>query len=277
MQRRGVRLPCLAEDPGKVEVSIRVVGLHLEGAPVPDDGRGDVVEVFVQRAQVEGGLAARLIGLEGGAVAGARLLVPPHAVLEEAQVVPCRGIAGIDADHALVRVHGLFPALGIAVPGGGAREPRLRRVRRGNERPDHAHGQGLPGLALEVARGEVEEALTGAGVETQPVLLDDDALVVDEEPELGQGRLGAGGEALGAVEGGPHLPHGGALPEQRRGRARRHDVPEAIARRVGAEQPQALELGRALGGELEAIAHALHALRIIGAAAGLALSPTPAA
>src|SRR5262245_18431917 len=78
----------LAEHPGQVEVSLSVVGLHLEGQPVPGDSGVEVPEVLLERAQVECRLATAVVGAEGFLVALAGALVVAHPVLEEAQVVP---------------------------------------------------------------------------------------------------------------------------------------------------------------------------------------------
>jgi hypothetical protein len=96
---------------------------------------------------------------------------------------------------------------------------------------------------------EIEEGLAGARIEAEPVLLDHDALVLHDQPQLGEGRLRVGGEAPGAVEGLAHLAHGGAPFEERGGDPRGHELPEAIAGGVAPHQSETLELGCPLGRE----------------------------
>jgi hypothetical protein len=246
VERRRIGVPRLAEHPGQVEVRIRVVGLHLERAPVPPYRRREVAQVLVERAQVERGLAAGVVGLERGAVAGLGALVAPHPVLEQAQVVPRGGIAGVDVHHALVGLDGRLPALGVAVPRRRAREPDLGGVRGRDERADHAHQERLAGLTLEIAALEVQQRLAGARVEAQPVLFDHDLLVLYHQPQLCQRGLGVRGEAPRAVERLAHLAHRRAALEEGRSRAGRHELAEAVAGRIAPQQAEALELPGAL-------------------------------
>src|SRR5215468_411248 len=247
VERGRLPFPGLAEHAGEVEVGVCVVGLHLESAAIPADGRGQIIEVLVERAQVEGGLAAGVVGVEGRAIAGLRTLVASHAVLEEAQVVPGRRVSGIDGDHPLVGLHRGLPALGLAVPRRGAGEPDLRGVGGRDERADETGEQRLARLPLEVGSVEVEQGLARARIETEPVLLYHDALVVYHEPELGERRLRLGGEPARAVEGLAHLAHRRTAFEEGGGDPRRHQLAETIAARVAPHESQALELSRPLG------------------------------
>src|SRR5215472_10644442 len=182
VQGSGLPFPSLAEHAGQVEVGVGVVRLHLEGAAVPADGSVKIVQVFVEGAEVEGGLAAGVIRVESRAIAGLRPLVAAHAVLEQAQVVPGRRVGGIDGDHAFVGLHRRLPALGLAVPRRGASEPDLRGVGGRDERADESGEERLARFPLEVCALEVEEGLARARIEAKPVLLHHDALILHHEP-----------------------------------------------------------------------------------------------
>jgi len=238
-----------AEHAGEVEVGVGIVGLHFQSPAVPADGASKVAQVLVERAQVEGGLAAGVVGVESGPIAGLGPLVASHAVLEESQIVPGRGVAGVDFDHALVGFHGRFPALRIAVPRRRAREPDLGGVGGRDEGPDHAHEEGLARLSLEGDAVEIQERLPGARIEAQAILLDHDALVLHDQPHLGEGRLRPRSQAPRAVQGLAYLAHRRSPVEQCGGDPRGHELPEAIPGRVAPHESQALELGGPLGRE----------------------------
>ena len=212
----------------------------------------EIAQVLVERAQVERGLAAALVGLERGPVALAGPIVLPHAVMEETQIVPGRRVARIHVEDALVGVHRGLPALRVAVPLGRALEPHLGRVGGRDERAHHAGQQGLAGLSLEVPDGlEGEQGLAGARIEPQPVLLDHHLPVPHHQAQLGQRRPHVGREAARAVERGAHLAHARPALEQIRGRAHRDQLAEAQAARIVAQQAEAPELRAALGGQAQ--------------------------
>ena len=187
-------------------------------------------QVLVERAQVERRLAAAIVGAERLLIALPGAIVVAHAVLEQPQVVPRRGIVGIERDDPLVGIDGRLPALRVPVPRRGPRKPDLGGICGGHERPHQTGERRLPALALELTDTEVEEALARAWVEPHPVLLDDDALVLDDESELGQWRLRVGRHAPRPLERFPHPPDGGAALEQTRRHPRRHQLAERSSR-----------------------------------------------
>ena len=83
-------------------------------------------------------------------------------------------------------------------------------------------------------------------------MLDDDLLILHDEPQLGQRGEGVRGEAPRAVERLAHLAHGGAALEESRRRAGRHELAKAIAGHIAtqeAEAPGARALGVSPGVE----------------------------
>lgn len=76
-----------------------------------------------------------------------------------------------------------------------------------------------------------------------------DALAFHQEPQLGQRRLRVGREPAGARQGLAHLAHAGALFQERRRHPAAHQLAEAVAHGLGAEQAQPAELRGALGRE----------------------------
>ena len=169
-----------------------------------------------------------------------------HPVLEEPEIVPRRGVTGIDGHHALVGVDGRLPARGVVVPLGGAGEPGLRRVGGRDERAHPPGAQRLSRLLLEIAHLQVEQGLAGPRVETPPVLLHHHAVLLDVEAELGERLGGVGSEPARALQGLPDLAHRRPALEERGRRPRRHQLAEAVPRALLPEQSQPPELGEPL-------------------------------
>src|SRR5205085_1584833 len=88
--------------PGTATRRVSIVGRHVQRAAIAADRLVDVAGVFVERAEIVGGLGAVPRLTEGAIVGFARLVVPSHAMQQQAEVVPCGGVGRVDGDHTPV-------------------------------------------------------------------------------------------------------------------------------------------------------------------------------
>src|SRR5882672_6519208 len=93
----------------EIEVRVGVVRRELEGPSIVGDRFLDRAAILVQGAEVVGGFAALRILIERRHVGFAGLFVATHAMQQQAQVVPRRGVGRIDRDDATVRVDRVLP------------------------------------------------------------------------------------------------------------------------------------------------------------------------
>jgi len=92
------------EGAREIEVGVGVVGRELERFAIVGDRVLDLAAVLVERPEIVGGLAAPRVLVERRKIRGAGLVVTAHAVQEQPQVVPRRGVGRIDRDDSAIRV-----------------------------------------------------------------------------------------------------------------------------------------------------------------------------
>src|SRR5262245_25000348 len=232
----------------EIEMRVGVVRRKLEGPAIIRDRLLDRTAVFVQGAEVVGGLAALGVLIEGRQVRFARLVVATHAMQQEAEVVPCRGVCRIDRDHAAVGVDRVLPLRRVAVPLAGALEPGLGLIGGRSERSHQPRAQrGGRGL-LETTRVEGQDHLPRTRIEPYAVGLGDEPVALEDQAHLGERLLEIGVLTTQGRERGPDLAHRRTRVEKRAGRAERQQIAERVAG-VAAKELEAPELSGAPGRE----------------------------
>src|SRR2546422_10276336 len=103
------------ERAGEVEVGVGVVGRDVERAPIAADRLLDVAGVFVQRAEIVGGLRAVLHLAERPVVGRARLVIASHAVQQQAEIVPGGRVRRVDGDRKSTRLNSSHGYISYAV------------------------------------------------------------------------------------------------------------------------------------------------------------------
>jgi hypothetical protein len=171
----------------------------------------------------------------------AGLVVTAHAVQEQPQVVPCRGVGRIDRDDTPVGVDRVFPLRRIAVPLAGTLEPGFGLIGGRCQRTHQAGAERGGGGSLEPARVEGQHHLARARIEANAIGLGDEPVTFEYQPYLGQRLLEVRILTTQGCERLADLPHRGPGVEERAGRAQRQQVAERVAG-IAAQKLQPAEL-----------------------------------
>src|SRR5215471_3804864 len=232
----------------KIEVGVGVVRRQLEGPAIVRDRLVDGAAVLVQGAEIVGGLTALGVLIEGRHVRLAGFVVAAHAMQQEAEVVPGRGVRRIDRDYAAVGVDRLLPLRWVAVPLAGALEPGLGLIGRRRERPHQSRAQGGGRGLLETARVQRQDHLPRSRIEPDAVGLSDESVALEDQSYLGERLLEVGVLTTQGRERGPDLAHRRARVQKRARGAERQQIAERVAG-VATKELEAPELAGALGRE----------------------------
>ena len=215
---------------------VGVIRRELQGETVVADRELDIAPILVERAEVVRRLAAPIVLLEGRAIGALRLVVAPHAMQEQPEVVPRRRVRRIDGHHTPIGVDGFLPLSGITFLFARALEPRLRLLDGRRERahePGHERGRG--GF-LQIVRLQVEHRLSRPGIEADAVRLRDQAPVVDDQTHFGERMLHLGVLTTQGHERLADLANGGAGIEESTRGTQRQQIAKRVARTIRSQE-----------------------------------------